>query len=306
MITTHEFRTDDKLREILPDSFESFPCFCKYSRLGDNPGDWAGWHWHPAFEINYCLEGSFRFRTANTDIQVRKGDAVFINSNTLHQMEPAVSGTMSEYYTLFFDGEFLSGRYGTLFHEKYLMPVLSCQRFHSFLLSASNTVGIRMLYSLLDIVELFRDEPYGYELDVRTKLGQFWLMLLEETKDIRSRSGRAKMLDHARVKEMIGFLEEHYNEKLTLNDIASSVGLGERECSRCFSRSIGIPPIEYLNRYRIRQSARLIVQSTDPIGHIADQCGFSSDSYFGKMFREQIGCSPREYRKRKGTTLQEK
>lgn len=104
---------------------------------------------------------------------------------------------------------------------------------------------------------------------------------------------------------MIGFVEEHYGEKITLQEIAQSAGLGERECGRCFSRSIGMPPIEYLNRYRIRQAARLIVQTSDPIGQIAEQCGFSSDSYFGKMFREQMGCSPREYRKRKELTLPE-
>ena len=152
-------------------------------------------------------------------------------------------------------------------------------------------------------MDLFRGESRGYELDVRTKLGQFWLMLLDETEGLRNRSSQAKMLDHTRVKEMIGFLEEHYSEKLTLKEIAQSAGLGERECGRCFSRSIGMPPIEYLNRYRIRQAARLIVQSPDPIGEIAAQCGFSSDSYFGKLFREQIGCSPREYRKRKGVII---
>ena len=301
MITTHEFRVDDKLREILPDSFEVFPCFCKHNRVGNNPGDWARWHWHQAFEIDFCLEGSIHFRTPDTDILMKKGDAVFVNSNTLHQLEAPDPGSKAEFYTLFFDGELLSGGYGTLFHEKYLMPIISCQELQSLLLSTNDTAGIRMLNSLIDIVDLFRDEPYGYELDVRTMLGQFWLMLLDATKELRSRSGHAKMLDHVRVKEMISFLEEHYSEKLTLEQIARSAELGERECGRCFSRSIGMPPFEYLNRYRIRQAARLIVQSMDPIGQIADQCGFSSDSYFGKMFREQMGCSPREYRKRSAT-----
>ena len=305
MITTHEFRIDEKLREILPDSFDSFPCFCKYNRLGYNQDDWVQWHWHQAFEIDYCLEGSIHFRTPDAVILMQKGDAVFANSNTLHQLEAPSPGSKAVYYTLFFDGELLSGGYGTLYHEQYLMPILSCQELQSFTLRANDTSGIRMINILFDIVDFFRDEPRGYELDVRTKLGQFWLMLLDETEALRIRSGRAKMLDHTRVKEMISFLEEHYNEKLSLKEIAQSARLGERECGRCFSRSIGMTPIDYLNRYRIRQAARLIVQSTDPIGQIADQCGFSSDSYFGKMFRKQIGCSPREYRKRKGRVVSE-
>ena len=108
MITTHEFRVDDKLREILPDSFEAFPCFCKHSRVGNNPGDWAQWHWHQAFEIDFCLEGSIHFRTPDTDILMKKGNAVFVNSNTLHQLEPPDPGSTAEFYTLFFDGELLS------------------------------------------------------------------------------------------------------------------------------------------------------------------------------------------------------
>lgn len=302
MITTHEFRIDEKLREVLPDTFEAFPCYCKHNRLGYSQDDLIQWHWHQAFEIDFCLDGCIHFQTPDTDLLLQKGDAVFVNSNTLHQVTSPSSEDTAQYYTFFFDGELLSGGYGTLYHEKYLIPVLSCQGLQSFLLRPDSTGGIRMLNTLVDVADLFRDEPRGYEFDVRTKLGQFWLMLLDETADVRKKYGRVKTLDHVRVKEMIGYLEEHYSEKLSLEEIARSAGIGERECGRCFSRSIGMTPIEYLNRYRIRQAARLIVQSTDPISQIADQCGFSSDSYFGKMFREQIGCSPREYRKRKDIT----
>ena len=69
-----------------------------------------------------------------------------------------------------------------------------------------------------------------------------------------------------------------------------------RECTRCFSRTVALSPFEYLNRFRIRTAAGMIMESDDSIHMIAEKCGFSSDSYFGKMFRELMGMTPREYR----------
>lgn len=72
---------------------------------------------------------------------------------------------------------------------------------------------------------------------------------------------------------MIQYIEEHYGDKVLLEDIASAAGVSGRECSRCFSRTVKMSPIDYLNRYRVRMAA-------------------------GKMFKSIMGCSPREYRKK--------
>ena len=101
--------------------------------------------------------------------------------------------------------------------------------------------------------------------------------------------------DELRIKQMIQYIEEHYGDKVLLEDIASAAGVSGRECSRCFSRTVKMSPIDYLNRYCVRMAAGRIVETGDPIGLIAEECGFTSDSYFGKMFKSIMGCSPRDY-----------
>ena len=54
---------------------------------------------------------------------------------------------------------------------------------------------------------------------------------------------------------------------------------------------------DYLLHYRIRQSIPLLVQGKDSITDISLQCGFSSPSYYTKLFRKFMGCTPREYTK---------
>ncbi|MCR5848969.1 MAG: helix-turn-helix domain-containing protein, partial [Lachnospiraceae bacterium] len=51
------------------------------------------------------------------------------------------------------------------------------------------------------------------------------------------------------------------------------------------------------NRFRIRQAAGMLVETDRAIGDISERCGFVSDSYFGKMFKELMGCTPSSYRK---------
>ena len=54
--------------------------------------------------------------------------------------------------------------------------------------------------------------------------------------------------------------------------------------------------LQYVTEYRIGKACELLRQTKLPVTEVGIQCGFASSSYFGKVFREKIGCSPREYR----------
>ena len=57
-------------------------------------------------------------------------------------------------------------------------------------------------------------------------------------------------------------------------------------------------PLDYLIKIRIQESAKLLQKSDLPIGEVALNCGFNDFSYFGKHFKREMNCSPREYRKK--------
>jgi AraC family cel operon transcriptional repressor len=76
-----------------------------------------------------------------------------------------------------------------------------------------------------------------------------------------------------------------------------AMGRSAEHVSRCFKTYFGLTPTEWLNRERIKRAQLLLATSGISILEIAMECGFESQSYFHKQFREQVGKSPLQYRK---------
>ena len=109
---------------------------------------------------------------------------------------------------------------------------------------------------------------------------------------------KIKNLDNQRIKGMLDFIQKNYSNELTLKEIGEAVFIGERETLRCFARTIGISPIEYLKKYRVKVAANLLTTTDLPVTEICIQCGFNSPSYFSKSFQRVFNVTPREYRKK--------
>lgn len=296
MISTEHFKVNESRKELISNEPGLLPCICKYVDFEYYVGNRVPWHWHQWFEINYQVKGDAVSRIGQETIYMSPGDAVFINANVLHSVDP-INEVLPKYYTLFFDMDFLTGGFNTLYSQKYVMPVLNSAGLQSFVIRPDSTNGIRMLGCLADLIELFDREPFGFEFKIRSRLSDFWLILFETTTEIRQKSTNSTQIDDAKIRNMIEFIENHYFEKILVEDIAGAAGVSVRECTRCFSKVIGQPPIDYLNRFRIRQAAGMLVETDRPIGDISGRCGFISDSYFGKIFKELMGCTPSDYRK---------
>lgn len=75
--------------------------------------------------------------------------------------------------------------------------------------------------------------------------------------------------------------------------------ISERECLRCFRKTIQLSPIQYLLKYRIMQGAEMLLRNPAwTISEVAALCGFDSPSNFAKLFKRFYNCAPREYRQR--------
>jgi AraC-like DNA-binding protein len=93
----------------------------------------------------------------------------------------------------------------------------------------------------------------------------------------------------------MAFIHKNYPEPISRSDVAAYVGLSERHLTRCFHQEVGITPVTYLNRYRVQQAKEMLDSGDKGITEIALDVGFSSHSYFSRVFREQVGVSPRAY-----------
>lgn len=301
MIYSSEFRLDQNKREIIPSYSEDFPFVCMDASMDHFIG--RGWHWHPAFEIDYVIEGALDFRTPEGTIHLKKGDMIFINSNVMHAAYSAEEGKRCRIYAVLFGNLFLSGMYGSLLEQKYISPILNCRNFTVLKISPDTPANIHMIEFFLQIVELAEKEETGYEFEVRSVLGRLWCIILGETEEIRKIHRSKNQIGTERLREMLKFIHENYMDKISVIDVSNIVNISERECNRCFKKYLNITPADYLRDYRVSMSVQMLMYSNESIWNISDACGFSSVSYFGKVFREKMGCTPREYRSKKGALL---
>lgn len=109
----------------------------------------------------------------------------------------------------------------------------------------------------------------------------------------RRLSGEAQRL----VRIAMAFVHENYAADLSRRVIAQHIGITEDHLTFCFRQELGTTPIEYLQRYRINQSKRLLKETRQTITEIALEVGFSDSSYFGRIFRRETGMTPEAFRR---------
>ena len=297
MIVEYNFLTDEDNREDIHSSRE-FPFVIKYTDFARMTGGSARWHWHEFFELTIPLQDGMIFQTPNQTVTLNCGEAAFVNSSVLHTVSWKDDPANKTCYTFFFDRSILTGEYGSVFEEKYVNPITMCRDLDCFLIRPKDKAGLRMMTLIDEIVAYFKAEDFGYELRSRSALSELWLILLEETEELRKKAKKTDPIDGQRMKQMMNYVHDHFRDKVYLEEIASAAGISPRECARVFKRQIGFTPMDYLNQYRVRMAADELRTSAKPISLIGEECGFASDSYFGKTFRQYMDCSPRDYRKK--------
>ena len=98
------------------------------------------------------------------------------------------------------------------------------------------------------------------------------------------------------VRQAMAYIHEHYAEPISRTSLAQYVAFSEDYLTYCFRKELGVTPIAYLNRFRVNQAKRLLVETGKSITEIALDVGFSDSSYFSRVFRREVGISPEAYR----------
>lgn len=99
------------------------------------------------------------------------------------------------------------------------------------------------------------------------------------------------------VRQAMAYMQAHYAEPLSREEVAAHVGLSDDYLTSCFHKELGLTPVAYLNRYRVQQAKRLLKNTHESITEIGLAVGFSGSSYFSRIFHRETGMSPAEYRR---------
>ena len=277
-------------RELQPHGTLEFPCAGYASTHSDQPCDHIPWHWHEELEAIYIREGTMKLRIPSEEYLIHAGEMAILNANLPHE---AVGAPMCSLESLVFSPLLITGSHSSAAARKYVQPLIDCPAF-TCCTALKHSDCFRVAFDAL------KNDDIGYELIVQEQLTHLLLALYREYVHLIEAPHQAATVDTLRLEQMLKYIHSHYNEDISIADIAASAAIGERECMRCFKRAISESPMQYLLKYRLMQSAnQLEAEPTLSITSISENCGFGYASYYAKQFRRFYLCSPREYRERR-------
>lgn len=297
----NDIKVREDLHELKQHGSLDYPVGAYHVNLLDMYLNLIRWHWHEELEIDLVVKGSAKFLVHDTTIVLKEGEGIFINQNALHSVN-ACPDDECEIYSIVFHPEFLFGYSHSSLSAQYLLPLINDTDLRYQCFKPDHETDAKIIKLADDIYNINAEKAFGYELKIKGILIEIWLHLLSYRGENMITSAKKEFsitADELRAKEGITFIAAHYAEPITLQEIADSIHISKSECCRCFKRCLRVTPFEYLLKYRIYAAVSMIsnAEKSISISDIAMQTGFNSSSYFNKIFKKYIGCTPSEYKR---------
>lgn len=290
-----KIEVNDNLQETAKHGSYDFPIAVYTDKFNLFEDGHIRWHWHKELQFSYCLYDKLVFSIGNQKLVLNAGEGLMINSNVLHQIKP-YNNANCMMFSICFDWALISGNEHSIIEKKYLNPILKNNNLKFISLTPSIEWQENILKQLVNLFSLDNEKAYGYELAMRNCLGSLWLDLIRELKVEIKASEAPVSHDEERVKLALEYIHKYYAENISLYDIAAAANISKSECCRSFKRTLRVTPFEYLMEYRVLKASELLLKSKKSVSTIAFDVGFNGPSYFGKIFKKYMKCSPSEYR----------
>ena len=280
-------------KELQPHGTIEFPCACYTSHHTERQEEIIPWHWHEEIEIICVTEGQMKVKTPSESFLLERGDIAVINSNVLHYAAAVKECSLR---SLVFSPMLITGNDDSAYAKKYIHPLISCKSFSGLFVDA----GVEDVSIWFNAAfEALAQDTRGFEFIVRENLSRICFYLYEQYEQQLDEKEQPLNQDNLRLRKMLECIHKNFADSLSLSDISKAADISERECMRCFQKTIQTSPIQYLLKYRIMQGAeRLLGDPGKSVSEIAMSCGFDSPSNFTKFFRRYYNCTPREYRQK--------
>lgn len=279
--------------EILPDFAADFPYIATCAELDRYIEPCTPWHWHRAVELFYMESGVLEYSTPGGTWRFPAGSGGMVNSNVLHATRTERGAERNVQLLHLFEPSLLAGEQGSRIERRYILPLLTAPGAELIPLSPEEPAQAEILRDIRAAFA-FSGQTWGDEVSLREALTRIWMKLsaLVEPNTQRSREG-----DGA-IKQLLVYVHTHFQEELCVEQLAQAAHISKRACFRLFRDKLHMTPLEYIRSYRLQKACQMLAHSEVPVTQVAGLCGLGSSSYFGKVFRETFGCTPREYRRR--------
>ncbi|MFC3798883.1 AraC family transcriptional regulator [Cohnella sp. GCM10012308] len=166
-------------------------------------------------------------------------------------------------------------------------------------------MDMRLMPNLYELLREAEDRPVNRDLrltslllDVLTSLVEQMPVSFEGGSGLGAGLGAALpgRKQDAYVHRSLDFLHCHFSEPITVEQLASTLGLDRKYLSVIFKEATGLPPQQYLLHYRMERAGELLRKGQYTIGEVARSVGYQDALLFSKMFKKLKGVPPKQYR----------
>jgi AraC-like DNA-binding protein len=248
------------------------------------------YHWHPEYEIIRIIEGKFNLTLDSKTYLVKEGDILFLQDGILH-------GGIPEnciYDCLVFDFNLLlkDNHISTKLIQKIIR--------HEVAINQQLPNNIQILNKSVEKLFLtVSGRKNGYEFITLGYLYQIVGIIIEKHLYEENAAAAQTTFQHVlQFKKVLSFIENHYTEHISLEDMAKVAGMNAKYFCKFFREMSYRTPIDYLNYYRIECACEQLATTRAAIIEVAFNCGFNDLSYFIKTFRKYKGITPKQYLKK--------
>lgn len=243
-------------------------------------------HYHNELEFISVYDGEFICEVYGKEYLAEAGDVIFINSRVPHATRtntPKRTGLLQFSENNFYDDEITD-------LIKYSM------RFQSQLSCPIAVFKGHELFAVLDeIFNEVEEKKRSYEVFVKSNIYRILGILYRE--GILSDSERVyNSPEVQKILPILSYVNSSYSEDITLDEVSERLGFDRSYFCRIFKAGTGATFTEYLNFVRICKAEKKLQTTKSSILEISEAVGFSSVSYFNRMFKKYRNCSPRFYR----------
>ncbi|MEE1411765.1 MAG: AraC family transcriptional regulator [Bulleidia sp.] len=275
------------------DKTAKFPIFMDILAISKNTA--PHWAYSNHFRIGLVMEGTLTLHAGSQTAFVHAGDGFFINTQVRHLFTTATNDPVL-LYSVCFHPRIIGGSADSVYWQKYINPLSSNSSYPLQIFHKQETSDEESLQHILHVLRTLQYRIPGYELLVRNELSFVILDLIGRQSFEQNSISRKQLRNEERIHHMLQYIEQHYAEPISLQDLSSSISISVSECIRCFKDTLMMTPINYIRMFRLIKAEEQILHTNKTISEIAYDCGFPETSYFNRCFKKQYKQTPLQYR----------
>lgn len=264
-----------------------------YLSYSTAPGGYHPLHWHEEIELLYQLNGRSDIQIDGKKYQIQNKLLTVIDSRQVHSIHTYSDTSM-----------FICVHISKKLIEKYI-PDIDLYRIYCIpddIPDSQFPEYLSVCRQMEDLLRLYITDKPAWQMESEGIILQVLAQLIRHfsRKSAPDEIGlsSADRTSFNRIRDVITYVEEHFREPISLQDIAGHLSLGREYFCRFFKKNMGMSFLRYLNEVRVSHVYQDLEQTDAPIAEIAEKNGFHNQKLFNRTFREVYGCTPSAVRRK--------